>query len=147
MVILIVFKWLKIIKVRPFLRQKGPFIPTDRNSFFKYYTPTVEIKDYSVLIDGKPFYEIPIKNKKQTYKVITELIKDGDYTTGNSISYENFCIHYKFIVIDLSKQNSELKHQQINFIGKLEQYASIFFIIEELHTTGLKSLQNSLTIV
>ena len=29
MVILIVFKWLKIIKVRPFLRQKEPFIPTD----------------------------------------------------------------------------------------------------------------------
>ena len=29
MVILVVFKWLKIAKVRPFLRQKGPFIPTD----------------------------------------------------------------------------------------------------------------------
>ena len=28
MAILIVFKWLKIVKIRPFLRQKGPFIPT-----------------------------------------------------------------------------------------------------------------------
>ena len=28
MVILVVFKWLKIAKVQPFLRQKGPFIPT-----------------------------------------------------------------------------------------------------------------------
>ena len=28
MVILIVFKWLKIIKVRPFLRQNGPLFPT-----------------------------------------------------------------------------------------------------------------------
>ena len=28
MAILVVFKWLKIVKVRPFLRQKGSFIPT-----------------------------------------------------------------------------------------------------------------------
>ena len=33
MVILVVFKWLKIAKVRPFLRQKGPFIPTDTFDF------------------------------------------------------------------------------------------------------------------
>ena len=35
----------------------------DRRSFSKYYTPTVEIKYYNVIIDGEPFYEIPIKNK------------------------------------------------------------------------------------
>ena len=35
----------------------------DRRSFSKYYTPTVEIKDYNLIIDGEPFYEIPIKNK------------------------------------------------------------------------------------
>ena len=33
----------------------------ERRSFSKYYTPTVEIKDYNVIIDGEPFYEIPIK--------------------------------------------------------------------------------------
>ena len=33
----------------------------DRRSFSKYYTPTVEIKDYNIIIDGEPFYEIPIK--------------------------------------------------------------------------------------
>ena len=38
-----------------------------RSSFSKYYTPTVEIKDYNVLIDLQPFYDIPIKNKEQTY--------------------------------------------------------------------------------
>ena len=42
----------------------------DRRSFSKYYTPTVEIKDYNVIIDGEPFYEIPIKNKEETYKAI-----------------------------------------------------------------------------
>ena len=28
----------------------------DRTSFSKYYLPKVEIKDYNVLIDGKPFF-------------------------------------------------------------------------------------------
>ena len=43
----------------------------DRSSFSKYYMQKVEIKDYNVLIDLQPFYEIPIKNKEQTYKAIT----------------------------------------------------------------------------
>ena len=34
---------------------------TDRTSFSKYYVPKTEIKDFNVLIDGKPFFEIPIK--------------------------------------------------------------------------------------
>ena len=92
----------------------------DRSSFSKYFTPTVEIKDYNVLIDQQPLFEIPIKNKEETYKAITELITDGDFTTGNSLSYEYFCTHFKLIPIDLSKQNSEIENQQINFIGRLE---------------------------
>ena len=36
----------------------------NRSSFNKFYTPTVEIKDYNFLIDQEPFFEIPIKNKK-----------------------------------------------------------------------------------
>ena len=35
----------------------------DTTSFSKYYVPEVEIKDLNVLIDGKPFFEIPVKNK------------------------------------------------------------------------------------
>ena len=33
MVISVVFKWLKIAKVRSFLCHKGPFIPTDTSDF------------------------------------------------------------------------------------------------------------------
>ena len=69
----------------------------DRSSFEKYYTSTVEIKDYNVLIDQEPFYEIQIKNKEKTYKAITEAIKDGDFTTVNEINYEYFFTHYKSI--------------------------------------------------
>ena len=119
----------------------------DRSSFFKYYTPTIEIKDYNVLIDLQPFYDIPIKNKEQTSKVITELFNHDNYTTGNSLTYEYFCNHYKLIAIDLSKQNSDFKNQQINFFGKLEQNATIFSITEENVTTGINFEQNSLTTV
>ena len=37
----------------------------DRTSFSKYYVRSVEIKDYNVLIDGKTFFEIPVKNKEE----------------------------------------------------------------------------------
>ena len=74
----------------------------DRKSFSKYYTPTIEIKDYNVILDGKtPFYDIPIKNKEETYKAITELIKNDDYATGDSLNFKYSCDHYKLIAIDL----------------------------------------------
>ena len=119
----------------------------DGRSFSKYYTPTVEIKDYNVIIDGEPFYEIQIKNKEENYKAITELMRSDLVRTGNEFNYDYFSEHYKLIALDLSKQKSDLKNQQINFIGKLEQDATIFFITEEKETTGLEFLQNSSTIV
>ena len=119
----------------------------DRRSFSKYYTPTIEIKDCSVIIDGEPFYEIPIKNKEENYKAITELIRNDLLRTGNEFNFDYFSEHYKLIAIDLSKQKSDLKSQQINFIVRLEQNAAVFFIVEENETSGLKFLQNSLTIV
>ena len=33
----------------------------DRTSFLKYYVPKFEIRDFNVLIDGKPWFEIPVK--------------------------------------------------------------------------------------
>ena len=80
----------------------------DKSSFSKYYTLTLEIKDDNVLIDQKPFFEIPIKNKEETYQVITELIRNSAYTTGNLSDYEYFSAHYKLIAIDLSKQDIHL---------------------------------------
>ena len=106
--------------------------------------PTVEIRDYNVILDGQtPFYEIPVKNKEETYKVIAKLIQTDNFATGNSFNYEYFCTHYRLIAIDLSKQLSDLENQQINFFGKLEQDVTIFFITEEKHTTGIESSQNS----
>ena len=64
-----------------------------------------------------------------------------------SLTYEYFCNHYKLIAIDLSKQNSDLKNRQINFVGKLEHNATIFFITEELVTTRINFEQNTVTII
>ena len=33
----------------------------DRTSYYKYYMPSVEIKDYNVLIAGNAFFELSIK--------------------------------------------------------------------------------------
>ena len=73
----------------------------DRRSFSKYYTQTVETKDCNVIIDGEPFYEIPIKNKEETCKAITELIRNDLLRTVNKFNFDE---HYKLIAIDLSKQ-------------------------------------------
>ena len=32
----------------------------DRTSYYKYYVPNVKIKDYSVLVDGNVFFELPV---------------------------------------------------------------------------------------
>ena len=96
----------------------------DRTYFPKYCTPKLEIKDFDVLIDGKGFLDVPIKNKEEIRKKITEMSKNNDCTTGKLLDYEYFSKHYKLIAIDLSKktelENPDLK-QQINFISGLEE--------------------------
>ena len=84
----------------------------DKTSFSNYYVPKVEIKDYNVIIDGKPFFEIPVKNSEETYEKIIEISKNRDYTTGNLLDYEYFKDHYTLIAIDVSKQ-SELENNDI----------------------------------
>ena len=124
----------------------------DRTSFSKYYVPKVEIKDFNVLIDGKSFFDVPVKNKEEAYEKIMSISKNNDYTTGNLLYYEYFSKHYKLIAIDLSKQieleNPDLK-QQINFIGRLtrNEGAPMFFIIEMSEETTFEFSQNAVTVV
>ena len=39
-----------------------------RTSNIKFCIPNVEIKDYNIMIDGKNFFDQPIKNNKVTWK-------------------------------------------------------------------------------
>ena len=55
-----------------------------RTSNIRCCIPNVEIKDYNVMIDGKTFFDQPIKNNKVAYENIRKIsIDQGDsYTTG-----------------------------------------------------------------
>ena len=103
----------------------------DRTSFLKYYISNVPIKDFNVSIDGKRFFDMPIKNEEETFEQIIEMGRNNDYTTGNLLDYEYFSKNYKLTSIDLSKQN-ELENpdlrQQINSIGRLEDDKATCFL-------------------
>ena len=123
----------------------------DRTSFSKYYRPKFEIKDFNVLIDGKPFFEIPVKNKEEAYEAIIEMTKNNNYTTGKLLDYDYFKDYYKLIAIDLNKQieseNPDLK-QKINFIGRLEENnATVFFIIEKKEENTFDFSHNFVVVV
>ena len=56
----------------------------DRTSDEQYYPPTVEIKDYNIMINGENFFDQPIKNNKVTYENIKKIAtaQGDDYTTS-----------------------------------------------------------------
>ena len=43
------------------------------DSFSHYYVPIVRIKDFNVLIDGKSFFGLPVKNEEAAYEKIIEM--------------------------------------------------------------------------
>ena len=120
-----------------------------RYSFSNYYDPKVKVNDFNVLIDGKNFLDLSVKNDEEAYEKIIDLSNNSDYTTGNLLDYAYYKKHYKLIAIDLSKQTKLKDPQQINFIGKLLRNtgATVFFIIEKSEETTFNFSQNSVLIV
>ena len=105
--------------------------------FSHYYAPNIEIKDFNVLIDGKHFFDLPVKNE-EAYEKIIDMSNNNDYTTGNLSDFANFKENYRLIAIDLTKQTKLKDPQQISFTGKLEnqdQGATMFFIIKKSEKT------------
>ena len=80
----------------------------NRRSDEQYYLPTVEIKDYNIVINSENFFDQPIKNNKITYDNIRKIAagQGDDYTTGCLLDYPYFANTYKMIVVDLSKQQA-----------------------------------------
>ena len=97
------------------------------------------------MIDGKNFFDQPIKNNLKIYDNIRKIVtgQGDDNTTGCLFDYPYFKKYYKLIAIDLSKQQKlhadPKARQQINFTGKLERAEGLtmFFIIEEVKETVL----------
>ena len=121
----------------------------NRDSFSDYFVPNVRIKDFNVLIDGKDFFDLPVKNEEEAYEKIIDMSNNNDYTTGDLLDFAYFKENYKLIAIDLSKQTKLKDLQQINFIGKplRNTGAPMFFIIEKSEETTFNFLQNSVTII
>ena len=118
----------------------------NRQSFSQFYLPRVMVKHFNVIIDKLAFFDLPIKTEEETYEKTIDISKNNEYTTGNLLDYDYFKKYYKLIAIDLSKQqvlqeNEDLT-QQINFVGRLEDAANIFIIIEEKEHTIFEFSQN-----
>ena len=62
----------------------------NRDSFSYYYVPNAEIKDFNVLIDGKSFFDLPVKNEEETYEKIIDMGNNNDYATGNLLDFAYF---------------------------------------------------------
>ena len=121
-----------------------------RDSFSHYYVPNVQIKDFNVLIDGKGFFDLPVKNEEEVYEKIIEMSNNNDYTTVNLLDFAYYKENYKLIATDLSKQSKLKDLQQINFIGKVEGQNSgvtMFFIIEKSEETTFEFSQNPVNIL
>ena len=123
----------------------------DRQSFSQFYLPNVMVKDYKVIIDKLAFFDLPIKTEEESYEKIIDISRNNEYTTGNLLDYDYFKKHYKLIAIDLSKQQvlqeNEDLIQQINFIGRLENAANVFIIIEKKENTILEFSQNLANVI
>ena len=95
----------------------------DRTRDDEYYLPTVEIKDYNIIINGENFFDQPIKNNKVTYAV------------------------------DLSKQQAldadPRAIQQINFTANLDRAGNtrVYFILEEAKETILDFPQGTVKVL
>ena len=127
----------------------------DRTSYNEYYLPTVEIKDYNIMINGENFFDQPIKNNKVTYENIRKVAtgQGDDYTTGFLLDYPYFADSYKMIAVDLSKQQAldadPRAIQQINFTANLDRARNtrVYFILEEAKETILDFSQGTVKVL
>ena len=93
-----------------------------RDSSNTNYMSLVEVKDFNALLDNKPFFDQPVKNKQGAYEKLVEMSKNDDYATGNLLHYLYHQNYYKPIGIALSGQLNTTTLQQINFTGKRRRW-------------------------
>ena len=104
------------------------------------------VKDFNVIINKLAFFDLPIKTEEEADEKNINISRNNEFTTRNILDYDYFKKYYKLIAIDLSKQEvlqeNEDLIQQINFIGRLEEAANTFIIIEKEEHTILEFSQN-----
>ena len=97
----------------------------------KYFTPSSEIKDYNLLINGRNFYDQNISDSIARYN---ELLKQTtgrseDCTTGSLTDYDYYLKKFNIAVINASQQSildSDPKAiQQIQILYKLADNSNV----------------------
>ena len=140
--IFILLSWFK------FLKSKSTFSfimenEAQRTSNKRYFLPTVTIKDYNVVIDGRNFFNYPVENDRKAYDSARKIATGpGDnYTTRCLLHPVYFKHYYKMIAIDLCKQQAidadPKASKQIDFTWNLDwagNTAIFSFITEEKET-------------
>ena len=106
-------------------------------------------------MDGKNFFDQPIKDNEVTYEDIRKITTDqgDDYTTGCLLDYIYFKNHCKMIAIDLSKQQAldadPKAIQQINFTENLDRAGNtrFYFILEEAKESVFEFSQGTVKVL
>ena len=96
------------------------------------------------MIDGKNFFDQPIKNDKVTYENIRKIAigQGDDYTTGCLLDHTYFKKYYKMIA-------DPRAIQQINFTANLDRAGNtrIYFILEEAKETIFEFSQETVKVL
>ena len=103
-----------------------------RTGYWQCFLPTVEIKGYNIMIDGRNFFDLPVKSNLRTSersKLFKEVI-----TQGCLLDYCYFNKYYKTIAIDLSKkqeQYSKLVLQEIQLEIQIQVHHCLSLLKEQ----------------
>ena len=107
------------------------------NSPRSYALQRLTLNKFTVLINGKNFYDQTISSGIKKYEELLKLTtgKGEDYTTGCLLDYYYFKKHYSIIACDLSKQ-TELdpdprKMQQLECVFMSDTDSQILTILEK----------------
>ena len=95
------------------------FVPSFKNGannpttlfFDRFYMSLVEVKDFNVLIDNKPFFDQTVKTNKKHMKNSSKC-QEMMTTTEKLLDYLYHQKYYKLIGTDLSRQTSTAIPQQ-----------------------------------
>ena len=61
-------------------------------------------KDFNVLIDGKNFFDLSLKNEEEDYNKIIEININNEYKMGNLSDFAYFKENHRLIALDLIRQ-------------------------------------------